>query len=100
MNITSRHSKVSGSQYVVVNFDTISAEEFYSLMLDSLTRKEKRYARAVARLKKSDKYYKLAVHVLERTQKHILEVESAYYEYTCKMQDRLTKGNIKDDESN
>ena len=94
MNITSRHSKTSGKQYIVVNFDSLTPEAFMTLLLDSLNRKEKRYARAVARMKKTDKYYKLAVHVLERTQKHILEVESAYYEYTCKMQDRLEKGNI------
>lgn len=94
MNITSRRSKVTGKQYIVVNFDSISPEEFMTLLLDSLNRKEKRYATAVARMKKTDKYYKLAVHVLERTHKQILDVESAYYEYICKMQDRLEKGNL------
>lgn len=99
MNIKECRSKTTPKSYISVNFDSITAEEFYTLLLDSLTRKERRYASAVSRLKKTDKYYGLAVYVLKRTQKHILEVESAYYEYTCKMQDRLAKGNIKDDET-
>ena len=94
MNITTRHSKSTGKPYIAVNFDNMTAEAFCSTLLEALSRKERRYAQAVAKMQKTDKYYLLAVHVLKRTQKQIEEIESAYYEYNCKMNDRLEKGNM------
>ncbi|MEE0061571.1 MAG: hypothetical protein UE295_12145, partial [Acutalibacteraceae bacterium] len=63
-------------------------------LLYALRIKEARYAKCVARMKKTDKYYKLAKHILSRVQEQIVEVEAAQYEYFCKTQDKLEKGNL------
>ena len=94
MKIVGRWSKPSKKSYISIQIDNMTAEQFCETILYALRIKEARYAKCVARMSKTDKYYKLAQHILSRTQEQINEVESAKYEYDCKMQDKLEKGNI------
>lgn len=94
MKIVGRWSKPNKKPYISIQIDNMTAEQFCDTLLYALRTKESRYAKCVARMSKTDKYYKLATHILSRVQDQIDEVESAKYEYFCKTQDKFEKGNI------
>lgn len=94
MRIVTRWSKTLGKNYISVSIDNMTADQFCDTLLEALHIKEKKYSAVVANMKKTDKYYTLARHILCRTQEQIIEVEGAKYEHFCKMQDKLEKGNV------
>lgn len=94
MNITTRFSKAVQGSYTSISFNSMSADTLAELLLSALREKERRYTKCLAKLKPTDNYYLLCLHIVNRCRRHILEIECGVYEHTCKMQDRLEKGNV------
>lgn len=98
MKIVQKWQRNTGRPYLAVQIEDMTAEQLCEILLTGLHTKESKYTQVLTKIDRTNKYYRLAQQILDRTRSQIVSIESAQYDYLCRMEDKLNKGEMTDDE--